>query len=201
MIPTGRHEKSELPSAMARDSGDGGLVVLGLGNPIITDDAVGLRVVEQVQELLLRDPVPGVEILLSTRAGFELIDLLTGFRHAVIVDCLNLPHSTPGRIRHLQLDDLVGCTRLNCIHEINIGTAFELARQLDIAMPHAVDIFAVEVADTVTLSETMTPAVEAVVAPLAGELHRLLKNLAGSVTVRPPGEAPGTRTARAFYQP
>ena len=39
-------------------------------------------------ELLDEEPIPGVQVLTSTRAGFELIDLLAGADRAILVDCL-----------------------------------------------------------------------------------------------------------------
>ena len=71
------------------------VAVLGLGNPVLTDDAVGLHVAAEVERLLRTDPITGVSVLTSTRAGFELINLLTGFTHALIIDCLEIPHRRP----------------------------------------------------------------------------------------------------------
>ena len=151
------------------------IAVLGLGNPILTDDAVGLRVVDRLKTILEEHPIPGVDILVSTRAGFELIDLLQGYGRAVIVDCLDLPEPEPGRVRRLDLSSFAGSVRLNSAHDLNISTAFELARTMGIPMPASVVIFAVEGRDVRTLAESMTPAVEEAVEPLAGEIHAFLK--------------------------
>ena len=118
--------------------------VLGLGNPVLTDDAVGLRVAERLRALLDADPVPGADVLASTRAGFELIDMLQGYARAIIVDALELPDPRPGRVRSLDLGSFAGSARLNSAHEIDVATAFELARTLGIPMPGSVEIFAVE---------------------------------------------------------
>jgi hydrogenase maturation protease len=147
--------------------GKADIVVLGLGNPIMSDDAVGLRVVDELERLMCANPVPGVELLNSTRAGFELIDLLTGFEHALLVDSLVLPEPVPGNIRRLKLEDVAGSVRLNSVHEINVATAFKLAEKLKIPMPRELEIYAVEADDVYTISEEMTPAVEKAVGPLA----------------------------------
>ncbi len=117
------------------------------------------------------DPIAGVSVLTSTRAGFELINLLTGFTHALIIDCLELPHPCPGRIRRLELSSLSGSARLVGVHDISVADAFELASTLGTRMPGTVEIYAVEGADTQTLSEEMTPAIAAAVPPLARTLH------------------------------
>jgi hydrogenase maturation protease len=147
------------------------VAVLGLGNPVLTDDAVGLHVAAEVERLLRENPIAGVTVLTSTRAGFELIDLLAGFTHVLIIDCLELPQPIPGRIRRLELSSFCGSVRLVGVHDISIADAFELASTLGTAMPGTVEIYAVEGGDTQTLSEEMTPAIAATVPPLARTLH------------------------------
>jgi hydrogenase maturation protease len=154
------------------------IVILGLGNPILTDDAVGLRVVEKLRVLLAENPVDGIEVLVSTRAGFELIDLLQGFKHAIIVDAVQVEDPQPGKIRKLGLEHVRGNTRLNSIHEISLVTAFDLAKKLGIPMPESVQIYAIEGKDLFTLSEEMNPEVAEVVEPLAGEIYEVAKELA-----------------------
>jgi hydrogenase maturation protease len=132
-------------------------------------------VAERLQELLQTEPLPGVDVLASTRAGFELIDMLHGYQSAIIVDCLDLPDPTPGRVRTLDMAHFAGSARLTAAHEISLSTAFELAATMGIAMPGKVEIFAVEGGDTRTLTEEMTPAVAEAVDPLACYIHALLK--------------------------
>ena len=158
-------------------------------------------------ELLRDDPVPGVVVLQSTRAGFELIDMLTGFDHAVIVDCLAVPDPVPGRVRELSLADFSGSARLNSAHEINIISALDLARQLGAPMPATIEIYAVEAADTITFTEILSPQVAAVVGPLARQLLSSLQAAAsapGKTTphaASTPDTTNGLPTRRVFYPP
>jgi hydrogenase maturation protease len=164
-------------------------VVLGLGNPVRYDDAVGLRVAEAVERLLAEQPVPGVTVMTSTRAGFELIDLLSGASRAIIVDCLVPPDPVPGRIRRLTLEDVAGAARLVGAHDITLAGAFDLARATGVPMPGPVEIYAVEAADIDRLEEGLSPAVASAVPRLAREIHR---RLAGCRETHPLG--PGLTT-------
>ena len=150
-------------------------VVLGLGNPVRCDDGVGIAVAEAVQQLLIDNPLAGVRVATSARGGFEVIDLLQGCQRAVIIDCLDVPHPRPGRVRRLALDQVAGAPRLIDAHGLSLPLVFRLAAGLGIAMPSQVEILGVEAADTLTLGETLTPAVLAAVAPLA---RRILVRLA-----------------------
>ncbi len=152
---------------MPKDNPQIKIAVLGLGNPVLCDDAVGLHVAAEVERLLRDSPIAGVTVLTSTRAGFELIDLLTGFSHALIIDSLEIPDPVPGRVRHPDLNGLAGSARLVGVHDISIADAFELAASLGAAMPRTVEIHAVEGDDMRTLTEELTLAVAAAIVPLA----------------------------------
>lgn len=177
------------------------IVVLGLGNPVLADDAVGLKVAEALQRLLDARPVPGVAVLASTRAGFELLDLLQGFRHALIVDALELPEPRAGHVQLLDMANVAGSARLTMMHEISITAAFELAGRLGIPMPEQVEIYAVEAADTRTLSEQLTPDVAAAVEPLAQRLYQRAAELSALYGCRDDEGPPGAGKPRAFYPP
>jgi len=153
------------------------VVILGLGNPVLTDDAVGLKVVERIEELLENEPVPGLHTLASTRAGFELIDLLTGYSHVFIVDAFLAENPEPGKVRWLTMDDVAGNVRLLAPHEVSIDVAFRLAEQMKIPMPSEVEIVGIEVKDIYQFSDVMTPVMQAVVEPVAQELFQRAKEL------------------------
>ncbi len=146
-------------------------VVLGLGNPLLTDDAAGLAVAAELERLLAERPVAGVEVTTSARGGFELIDLLTGFERAVIVDALTTNDPCPGRVHRLTPYEVAGSARLVGSHDVGLATALELAEALGIVMPATVTVFGVEAADVTTFAETPTPAVAAAIGRLARELH------------------------------
>ena len=152
----------------------GRVVVVGLGNPVVSDDRAGLAVASAVARLLREHPVPGVDVLVSTRGGFELIDLLNNYSHAILVDCLSLHEPVPGRVRKLDLNGLAGSTRLFNAHELSLGQACDLAFHLGITMPSQIVIWAIEGGDTYTLSDHMTPEVAAAIEPLALQIHEWL---------------------------
>ena len=152
-------------------------IVLGLGNPVLSDDAVGLKVAEALRGLLRERPLRGINVACSTRGGFELLDLLSGYGRAVIVDALTLPEPTPGRVHQLDLSKLSGMARLVGSHDISLSQAFLLAEQLGIPMPAEIIIFGVEAGEVHELSEEPTPPVARIVEPLAMQIHDLLAGL------------------------
>jgi hydrogenase maturation protease len=145
-------------------------VLVGLGNPVRGDDAVGLRVAEAVQCLLNERPIAGVRVATSTRGGFELIDLLSGADHAVLVDCLEALNARPGRVRVLALDAVAGSARLVGSHDIGLPAAVELGRLLGIRMPADVEVIGIEAEVGDRIEEGLSPELAAAVPVVAAWL-------------------------------
>ena len=133
-------------------------LVLGMGNPILADDGVGLYVAERLQA----GPMPdGVEVKLSEVAGLRLLELVKGYDKVVIVDALRSGRE-PGDIVRYEARDFKGGHRYGSAHSIGLHTALELGRQLGMPMPDDVTVFAVEGEDVETFSEKFSaPVAEA----------------------------------------
>lgn len=72
-------------------------LVLGLGNPILSDDGVGLRVAAGLEGRLGE----GVTVIEASLAGLDLLELLSGYDRAIIIDAIQTEGGQPGRIYRL----------------------------------------------------------------------------------------------------
>jgi hydrogenase maturation protease len=136
----------------------GRTLILGLGNPYLRDDSVGLRVAAVVEEAFTG--CPDLEVRRASLAGFDLLDLLHGFERAIIVDSIRTEGGEPGSVYRLLPESLPVTERLGSMHEVNLSTAMALARQIGIEMPAEIVIYAVEIEDDRTFGETCTSEVE-----------------------------------------
>jgi hydrogenase maturation protease len=143
-------------------------LVLGLGNTILTDDAIGLLAVREAERQWAG--AGGVEFCEASIAGFDLLELLAGFDTVIIVDAIKIGRGAPGTIYSLVPEDLPQSVRLQAIHEIDLATALALGAQLGAAMPDDVVILAVEVVDDLTLGEQPTPVVAAAIPSVAARI-------------------------------
>ena len=137
------------------------ILVLGLGNDILTDDAVGLRIAEAVRKLLAGDP--DIEVKITTEMGLALLDEIADRESVVLVDSVQTREASPGTIHEI---DSIELTRVltTAPHFLGIGETLALGKMLGLTMPRCVRIIAIEVADPHTLGTTLTPAVEQAVA-------------------------------------
>lgn len=149
-------------------------LVLGLGNPILSDDRVGLEVVREVERRM--GSGCRVDVREACMAGLDLLDLLSGYDRAVVVDAVSTPGGTPGTVVRMGSGDLRGSARLAAIHEIDVGTALTLGRRLGFELPAEITIYGIEVQDAETFGERMSPAVsravEVAARQIAADLER-----------------------------
>lgn len=152
--------------------------VLGLGNPVVGDDAAGLHVIDWLREHLPSALSPQVELQTCTRGGFELIDMLNGYERAIIADCLSFPEPVPGKIHRLSLDDVGGSSRLVGGHELSLAQAFAFTKRLSIPMPGQVEILGIEGGALDEFTEMLSPPVAAAVEETGQRILSLLHDWA-----------------------
>jgi len=132
-------------------------LVLGLGNSILSDDGVGIKVAQELSEKL-RDPQ--VTIAESSLAGISLLDFVVGYDQVIIIDAIQTKEENVGQIHRMGLEDFSFSKHLSSPHQINLVTALELGKMLNLEIPQKITIFAVEAKDVTTFSEKCTPEVQ-----------------------------------------
>ena len=151
------------------------VLLLGLGNDILTDDAIGLHVVRQLQPQLADHP--NIEVRETTEMGLALLDFMTGYSAAVIVDSIQTGRAARGTVHEFDgpaLQQLTGRTP----HFLGVGETLALGRQLGLAMPEQVKIFAIEVGDPFTLSTDITPELESALPAIVDRIAAAVRSLA-----------------------
>lgn len=133
------------------------VLVLGVGNPILSDDGVGIHVARELK----KKGIEGVHIEELAASGLELLDLVRGYDKVIIIDAIQTKNGDPGRLHILEEKDFEKSVHGSSPHGINIATALALGRKLvPKEMPKEVVFFAVEVEDLVNVSERLTPRIE-----------------------------------------
>ena len=132
--------------------------MVGLGNDIAADDAVGILAARRLAELL--GPGVAVDVVELPWAGLALLDALCGYRRAVLIDSLCSGEHAPGSVVRLSEADLAGSVRLNSFHDLNYPTAMALGRMLGWALPEDIVIYAVEGQVFDRFATRLTPVVQ-----------------------------------------
>jgi hydrogenase maturation protease len=130
-------------------------LILGIGNLILTDDGVGIKIAHK-----LKEERPELEVVETGEAGLSLLDLITGYDRLIIIDSIKTEQGEPGQVYKLELEDLKPAMDFSSSHGIDIATAFKLGQSLGYKMPESVSLYAVETKDNTTFGERCTEEVE-----------------------------------------
>ena len=153
-------------------------LVLGLGNPILTDDGIGHKIAEEIRG---RVDHPEVTVMETSLSGLGLLDLLAGYDRAIIIDAIQTVGGEAGQIYQLGPEAFNATRYATSPHDVNFATALELGNRLNLPLPRQIDIFAIEVVDTTTFSEECTPEVKETI-PACAEM--IIQELQGDSSGR-----------------
>lgn len=146
------------------------VVVIGLGNSYRQDDGVGVAAAAALDELAL----PHVRVVTGIADPMDLVEAWSGAPLAVVIDGAVMTPSTPGRVSHCTVGDLVTASDGLSSHRVDIGRTYALGQVLG-RTPGALEIFTIELADTghgIGLTPKVAGAVSEVVDKVVAEIKR-----------------------------
>jgi hydrogenase maturation protease len=130
-------------------------LILGVGNPILTDDGVGIKIAQRLKEIN-----PELEVIETSEAGIALLDIIAGYDKLVIIDSIKTEKGKPGELYRLGLEAIKPAANSCSSHGVDIATAFEIGHGLGYKMPDYVSLYAVEIKDNTTFGEGCSGEVE-----------------------------------------
>jgi len=149
------------------------ILVLGVGNILLADEGVGIRVIEKIQE---RYAFPeNVSVVDGGVLGLSLLGVISEADHLIVVDAVRNGRE-PGSLYRLQGDQVPKrILAKNSLHQVDFLETLTSCQALD-KVPETV-ILGVEPLDIENLSIELTPVVQeeidALICMVLKELDRL----------------------------
>lgn len=146
------------------DSNGGKILILGLGNDILTDDAIGIIVVHRLSEIF--NGRLECDFKETTEMGLALLDYIEGYQKLIVIDAIIDNECSIGLVRELDAEDFAGagCTTP---HFLGLKDTIELGKKMGMVMPSDVLILGISVKDPFSVSEKLS--------------HELSENLDGII--------------------
>ncbi len=145
-------------------------LVLGLGNELAADDAVGLLVARA-----LRSELDGAaDVVESSASGLALIEILAGYDRAVVIDAIKTGEHPPGTIVEMGLAD-VGPVVAPSAHQAGLPELAAVAGRLGLGFPAETRVLAVEVVDPYTIGGALSGPAAGAVEVLRRRVRALLE--------------------------
>lgn len=143
-----------------------GTIVVGIGNPLLKDDRVGIEVVEA-----LKAQDAEVETAILHAVGFDVLDTIMGYEKAVIVDACQMGMK-PGTILEISPEQMFSQDNLVNSHAVTLGSTLKTGQMLfPEEMPIDLKLILVEVEDISTFSIRCTPVVSHAVAQVVERIR------------------------------
>jgi hydrogenase maturation protease len=148
-------------------------LVLGLGNDILTDDAVGLFATRELGEIF--GDLDNVDFIETTEMGLSLLDFLEGRSWAIIVDSILTGDCEPGGLRTYGRDEFRNPQAKNP-HHMGMDEILALAEDTNVSIPSDLSVVAIEVKDPFTFGEKLTLEMELALPRIVSEISELVKD-------------------------
>ena len=151
-------------------------IIIGVGNPILGDDAVGIEVVRGLKN---RIDDPSIDIVEAYTGGFNLLDIILGYERAVIIDAVVSPNNA-GEIKKIDLEELPSHNSWNP-HDVSFYEAIKLAERLgEDRIPKEMILFAIMIPSIqLEFREELSSVVRKSITKAINEVLREVKTIYG----------------------
>jgi hydrogenase maturation protease len=147
-------------------------LILGLGNPILSNDAIGLFIAQR-----LEGRWSGVDVTTTTTVGLALLDLVEGYDKVFLIDACVWQGRHPGKVIKLAKGD--GALHLFSSHGLDFFQLLRLGRAFGYKVPDVGGIYGVEIGANVSFGEELSAGLkrrfESITKEIIEDLSRALK--------------------------
>ena len=132
------------------------ILVLGIGNEILTDDGIGPKLVEDLKKSDFPDHVKFQNAFIG---GLEILEVIQGYAKVIFIDAIITKGGIPGTVYHFRPDDFRETLHLSNLHDVNFLTSLELGKKMNMSLPAEIHIIAVEVIEDRIFSDQFSPGI------------------------------------------
>ena len=150
------------------------ILILGLGNPILSDDGIGLLLTKN-----LEGKFPGIDIAYITLAGLELLDILVGYDHVFLIDAATGTGGEFGELK--EISDGKGALHLFTSHGANFFDLLKLGRDMGLKMPEPAAVFGIEIGNATDFGTALTPPLLSALPYLETAITDRIQEIMGSL--------------------
>lgn len=134
------------------------VLILGIGNILMGDDGIGVRVLERLREQSFPDTV---ELVDGGTAGADLVDILADRRKAIVIDAVDI-RAEPGTVIQYSGDAWIEHARQTIsLHEVGLSQAVSMVRLIG-AAPRELVVFGIQILRMEPSLELSNPVAEAI---------------------------------------
>lgn len=134
-------------------------LILGLGNPIVGDDRIGIAVVEWLEK---NTDLPNTSVNSDVSlSGIALVELFRGYEKVIIVDSMVTGKYSPGTVKVLTTEQFLSTQHTSDFHNMDFFTALDWGYQTFDDMPprNEIMIIGIEIQFVQEFSDELSPEI------------------------------------------
>ncbi|MGA1794390.1 MAG: hydrogenase maturation protease [bacterium] len=149
-------------------------LVIYLGNPIIKNDCIGIRIGRRLEEDLSNHT--NISIREFVGSPLDLITHFAGYQRVILVDSIMTGSMEIGTVVLFKEDEiLTHAGNYHSLHGINLPEALALSKRMGMDMPPHILLVGIEIGDAGEFGETLSE-------DLHGQLEGIYKNVRSVVS-------------------
>ena len=142
------------------------VLILGIGNDILTDDGIGPRLVTDLRGRDVRPPcllagrgvsTSQIEYKTTTLGGLDILEFIQGYERVIFIDAIKTRGGVPGTVYHFTPADFQETLHLSNLHDVSFLEAIELGKRLGFPIPSQMHIIAIEIVEDLEFGTEFTP--------------------------------------------
>ncbi len=150
------------------------IILVGMGNPILGDDRIGVLIMREIEALYNASHKPNGDVIFeeANLGGLALLDIIDGFEKAILVDSISSGSYPVGTLLRLTKEDFTETRHISSMHDINFATALEMGDKMGHKIPVEFDIYAVEIKPALDFMAPLSPELEEIMPKVVKEIAK-----------------------------
>jgi hydrogenase maturation protease len=159
---------------------DQSLLILGIGNRILSDDGIGIRLIEDLQDEFKH---PLVHFKTACAGGLEIVEMMQNYNDVLIFDAIKTHGGEPGKIYHFTVEDFKETLHISSFHDISFLIALQFMKRSGLSVPENIRILAVEILEDSYFSEEFSGEIQEQYETIRNKVRAFVReNLNGKLT-------------------
>ncbi|MBN1598540.1 MAG: hydrogenase maturation protease [Bacteroidales bacterium] len=132
-------------------------LILGIGNDILSDDGIGIRLVNDLKVQLDEDTLQFDTLNVG---GLEIVEQIQPYNKVIIIDAIKTKQGVPGEVMHLTPEIFKQTSHISSFHDISFLTAIKFGHKIGMNIPEQIDIIAIEIVEDMVFSSQLSPIIQ-----------------------------------------
>jgi len=127
-------------------------LILGMGNPILCDDGVGIHIARSLEGV-----VPDAAVVTTTMIDLQLLEILTDYDRVFIVDALLSSGDDIGTVKKLTVEQ--GTLHLFSSHGLHFFELLKLGQELQYRLPEIGGVYGIVIREEYSFGTALSPEI------------------------------------------